>query len=665
MRRSWRRFVAAGVVAAAVFIAYSSSLLNGFVGDDHIYIENNPFVRDPANLRLLVDPKFYLEKHGILLSSRPVFLASLMIDRALWGAVPAGYHATNVALHAANSVWVFALASALALPPPAPLWAGIFFAVHPIQTEAVDVVSFRPDLLAAFFLFFALWLYVRARGKRPPGVAALIVSSAALYGLGLLSKEMAATLPLLVVLVEVFFPEPKGRRGRLAGALAAYGVVACGYLGFWIPRFRYSDARVGGALSALLDRWAAPFWPSPGQDWSRLAPGRARVFAPISWEWSALHADRRAWVLTVIKSLAQELRLLVWPSPLVADRAPWVARHWADLGVLPWLEALLAVAVFASLGRRRAPAAAFGAAWCLTTLLPVSNVIPLYNPVAERYLYLVAAGAAFSAAWAVARLARGRGEGVKNRVYLAAALLAAVCVWRVRARSAQWRDDRAIHLETPAGAPQNATASFARGGLLADEGRFAEAAEEYRTAVGRNPGFAEGWLGLGAAYGGLGAEAESRASYEKALELSRGNPFLPYACFAYGAHLTRDGDKAQAERMYERAVSLEPRYVEAWVNLGALLRDEGKSRRSRECYLKAVSLADPGDGVPDYSYGLLLEKMGRSSEAAREFQAALARDASMKPAHLGLSRVYARLGRRREAAREFALGSIVVESRAK
>ena len=234
-----RHLWAVGLILGAVFFAYSNSPRNGFVWDDHIYVENNPFVRDPANLKLLFDARFYRGTHEVLMGSRPVVLGSLLVDRALWGASPAGYHATNILIHSANSVWIYALGCALGLPPPLPFWAAMFFGLHPAQTEAVDGVSLRGDLLAAFFVLSALWVFLWSRGRKLRTTLACAAASAALFGLGLLSKEMAASLPLLVVLAEVYFPAPQGRRRRLGAALAAYALVACAFAGFWSVRFRY------------------------------------------------------------------------------------------------------------------------------------------------------------------------------------------------------------------------------------------------------------------------------------------------------------------------------------------------------------------------------------------------------------------------------------------
>ncbi|MBI3553929.1 MAG: tetratricopeptide repeat protein [Elusimicrobia bacterium] len=632
-----RHLWAVGLIVGAVLAVYSNALRNGFVGDDHVYIETNRFVQNPGNLKILADPRYYLGSHEVLAGSRPVYLASLMADRAVWGGDPAGYHATSVLIHAANSAWVYALCATLELAPPLPLLAGLLFGLHPIQTEAVDAVSFRADPLAAFFVFAALWVYLRARGRQGAKSLLCTAASALLYCLGLLSKEMAATLPALALLVELYFPSRPHRRERLAWALGAYAFVACGYAGFWAARYRAVPAPAGSGLRTAVDRFAAAMPTAPGQGHFNLGVGKGHFFHP-TWEWSGLFADTSAATWTMIKALAGYFRLLLWPDPLVVDRAPVLVRGWHEGGPLLCLAALILAALYAVLMRRRDPPSAFGAAWCLTALLPVSDIIPLYNPVAERYVYLVTAGAALAGASLLARLCRLREARAARAAWVGAGLLVAASGLRTHARNRDWRDDKALLLPA-ARAPQSSKSSVLRAGLMEEDGRPADAIREYETALRLHPGLVEAWLGLGRSYGALGDIPRAMSCHERALALA---PQNPVSRFAYAAFLSRIGKTARAEELYRQALALEPGYVEAWVNLGALYRETRRYRQARACYEKAVGLAAPGDPLPQYSYAMLLEKMGDLKGADAHYRAALEQDASFESARTRLSRLGAR-----------------------
>lgn len=620
-------FLAPGLIVAATLLVYSNSLRNGFTWDDHAMIVENPFVADPANLRHLLDPRYYTGAHAVVAGTRPVFVGSLLIDRALWGADPAGYHLTSVLLHAANGVGLYCVASAL-LGGPAPLLAGLLFSLHPIGTEAVDAVSFRSDLLAALFVLAGLGLYLRARAASGRRALAWLGASAACYALGLLSKEMAATLPLLALLVEFCFPEPRNRGRRVSAALAAYAAVALAYLAFWAPRFGYGPTmNPAGRLAATLGlRPAAGSLPIEG-------PRRARHFAPSPSPWAELNEDRGLRLRAAACAFADYFRWLAFPAVLVADRAPRLAASWTEAGAAASLVLLFGLALGTVLLLRLHPAGGFGPAWCLLTLIPVSGILPLYNPVAERYLYLVSAGFALWLAWA---LGEGLGDG-RRRPLLVLCAAIVLCGYAVgtHLRNRDWKSDATLFLRAPSPA-LSPRALYTRALLLWEQGDLAGGDRELEEALLRHPRFAEGWLALGASRSRAGRRAEAQAAYEKALELAPGNAVMS---FAFADFLAKTGRPERATALYRAALERDPAYLEAWVNLAALYRDRKDYEEAKRCYREAVALAGP-DPVPLFSYGLLLERLGERTEAEAMFGASAARG-GYAPAQAAVKRLRA------------------------
>ncbi len=625
-----RRFWPIALILAAVVLTYSNTLKNGFVLDDHVLIEQNPFVQDPANLRRLLDPRFYTQAHAVLAGNRPVLLASLLIDRALWGENPGGYHLTNILLHAANSLWVYILAAALNPGVFVPLIAALIFGLHPVQTEAINGVSFRADLLAAFFVFPGLWAFLKSRESRHRKSIALAAVSAGLYALGLLSKEMAASLPLLALLVELYFPRPQDRKPRLAWALALYAAVAAAYAGYWAPRFRYAGLAENSALWAAVDRAAAAMPAAPA---SAPLPGtrRSRVFPSSPPPWTILYEDRGVWLWTTSKTFAGYVRLLVYPDEFIADRFPDLASGWRApraAGSLALLGLLILAAV---LLRGRRPLAGFGLAWFFIALIPVAGILPLFNPVAERYLYLVTPGFALALAGALDLLRRD----AKSRLGmggLAAFLLAGYAV-RSHARNSDWKDEEALFFGAIAPEALSPRARFIRAGVRRRQGRLGEAAFELDEALRRHPLYAEAWLMRGLTLSELGRPGDARPCFTNALERDGKNPAFR---FAYALFLGRVGDAAGAAAQYRAALELEPGYLQAWVNLAALHRDRGENKEARRCYEKALSLAGR-DPVPFYSYALLLERLRERGRAAELYRAALERDPGYEAARRNLA----------------------------
>ena len=213
-------------------LLYAVTLRNGFVLDDKVLILHDPRMGSLAN--------FFHVRAGELV----VRYWSLLLDSAIWGAHPPGFHLTNLLLHAATGLALFAWLRALmgrtggsgaaeaatraerkrrrpAGPAPAPLgltwgdWAAlggsVLFVVHPMQTEAVAGVTHRKELLAALFTVLALWRSLgqeaRAGGADDPGAGRTFLRSlevGAYLALAVFAKAPAVVFFPLVLLQDLW-----------------------------------------------------------------------------------------------------------------------------------------------------------------------------------------------------------------------------------------------------------------------------------------------------------------------------------------------------------------------------------------------------------------------------------------------------------------------------
>jgi hypothetical protein len=126
--------------------------------------------------------------------------------------------------------------------------------------------------------------------------------------------------------------------------------------------------------------------------------------------WSAIYLDWKLRIFTIVNVLAGYLRDLLLPVALRSDYNPPVIRTFT--GALPGFFTTAAAGLSAFLLRRRAPLAVFGILFVFTALLPVLNIIPIYNIKADRYLYLPLIGLALVSAAAAAAFAGGKAERV-------------------------------------------------------------------------------------------------------------------------------------------------------------------------------------------------------------------------------------------------------------
>ena len=184
-------WLAAGVVAAAALAAFLPALRGGFVWDDQANLVVNPIYRHlgPRQLEWMFTT-FFMGPY------QPLSWLSYWLDFQLWTMNPAGYHLTNLVLHAANAAVFFFIAKRLL--PEDSRWtaalAGLFFAVHPLRVESVAWITERRDVLSGFFYLLAVLLYLQDRTRA--ALAAFVCS--------LLSKGIGITLPLVLLVLDAY-----------------------------------------------------------------------------------------------------------------------------------------------------------------------------------------------------------------------------------------------------------------------------------------------------------------------------------------------------------------------------------------------------------------------------------------------------------------------------
>jgi len=135
---------------------------------------------------------------------RPLYVLSLYIDRVIWGANSFGYHLSNLLLHTGNVLLVYYLAFQIFQYRFIALAAGFLFLLHPIHSMSMFWISGRTDMLCALFILSAFILFARYyhTGNRKYYLFSLLA-----FLLALFSKEMAFSLPLLVIGYVLIFDE--------------------------------------------------------------------------------------------------------------------------------------------------------------------------------------------------------------------------------------------------------------------------------------------------------------------------------------------------------------------------------------------------------------------------------------------------------------------------
>ena len=441
----WRAALLVVLVAVGTF---ANSVLNGFAYDDNTILEGNPVVTEGRVFDALTSPYWPQVVNGAGLY-RPVTLSSFALEWRLWNGHPAGFHLVNLAVHTAVSLLVFLLILEVSATLPALVGAALF-AAHPVHSEAVANVVGRAELYSALFVLGACLIFWKGRGLSSPRRVARLLGIGALYMVGLGSKEMAATLPALLVLMALF----RSEKGRITDRVRTD-----------LPIFLLT----GALLAAFM-----------GARFLMLGSFSGEEPAPALM---GLSAGQR--VLTSLAVWPQYFRLLVFPLDLVVDYAPAVlfpALTWGPDVVLGLFMILSAATATIFLWPRER-LVAFGIAWFGIAILPVTNLlIPTGVLLAERTLYLPSVGLAFVVAGVVSWVARERRTSL-SMLLVAAGVLCGGFMVRTVLRNPSWMSTFTMLTTLGEEHPESFMAIRARARGLDNVGEFDEAERYYQTAL--------------------------------------------------------------------------------------------------------------------------------------------------------------------------------------
>ena len=208
-------------VTIATVLAYARTLSFEFVWDDVLLVARSQRLREWSSLPTVLASHFWSEVHEGSHYYRPLVSLSYFLDLHVWGLNPFGFHLTNLLAHLATALAVLMLTRRLTGNLLAASIAGVAFALHPIHTESVAFISGRTDVLSTLLFLLALLGYARWRDGR--GALALAGSLAAFF-LALTAKEVAVTLPLILVLWDLLVTPGDG--GARADAEPRFGPLA-------------------------------------------------------------------------------------------------------------------------------------------------------------------------------------------------------------------------------------------------------------------------------------------------------------------------------------------------------------------------------------------------------------------------------------------------------
>jgi protein O-mannosyl-transferase len=505
------------VLALAILAVFWQVHQFDFVNlDDDKYVTQNAYVRSGITLNGLC----WAFSTTYAQYWHPVTWLSLMFDYQLYGLNAGGYHVTNLIVHILSTLLLFGLFNRMT----GEIWKSAFvaalFALHPLRVESVAWVAKRRDILCIFFSILTLCLYVYYTEKPVIKRYLLVFFS---FALALMSKPMAVTLPLVMILLDYW---PLGRFQAKQGNAV-----------FWQSREKISFFILSGAFSIIT----LHAHHDPSMDhfsfYSRLAN------AIVSF---AMYLEKTFWPhnLTVLQMFSAQLPVgqVLYSSLLI-----------------------IIVSVFVMTARKRFPYLFVGWLWYAITILPTLGIVQFgHLAISDHHTYLPSIGIAVGMAWGIPLLFPG--EGMRGKILFPAGIsvvaILAVLTWQ---QCGYWKNTVELLNRTCLLTEKNYMAHNNLASALAEKGKMEEAIDNYNKAIRIKPDLYVSYSGRGLAYDRLGQDQRAVEDYNHAILLK---PDYAEAYFNRGNSYDELGRYQQAINDYNEAIRLNPSYMRAYNNRG-------------------------------------------------------------------------------------------------
>ncbi len=593
-----RSLILAFLVCIITILVYLPALQNDFVNwDDDVYVYKNIFIQsiDPGFLKWM----FSFEDAMWV----PLTKLSHALNYAVWGLDPMGHHLTNILLHGFNAFLVVLIAVRLMMGPSYEDGAafakraliaggvtGILFGIHPLRVESVVWVTERKDVLSGFFVLLSLLYYIKFTAVSIKNrIRTYYLFSLVFFLMALMSKPMVVTLPVVLILLDIYPLE------RLRFDLALKSQLRV--LAEKIPFI---------ALSVTLS-----------------------IVTILSYEYKGImvtesEVDLMDRLLVAVQSLSFYLYKMVWPVDLVP-----IYPYPSEISIITLeyagpLILVMGITAFCIYSWKRQKVWSVVWVYYIVTLLPVLGIIKFGAfAAADRYTYLpglgpmLLAGLGVSWLWRKAEVKHNKSVLRKSSIIIVFVLFFSLLASTTLKQILIWKDsltlwNRQLALYSSHLAYNN------RGNVYRKSGKYQKALADYNKAIELDPEYKLAYNNRGIVYLGSEKYQEALADYNKAIEL---DPEYKLAYNNRGNVYLKSGKYQKALADYNKAIELAYEYVSPYNNRGYAFSILGRYQEAIVNYNKAIEL-DPGYSLAYKNRGMLYMKMGDDNKANEDFRSA-------------------------------------------
>lgn len=656
--------LAVSLISLLSVLIYSNTFHAEFQFDDRPNIVNN------AKAHLYALSMQGLKK--VFSESRPVARLSIALNYHYGHLNVFGYHVVNIFLHVATAVaFYFLILATLRLPTlvarygrvpdRVALIGSLLWAVHPVQTQAVDLVVQRMTLMMALFSLLALLCYVGARRSTGARRIALYGLSLLLILLGLGSKENAAIVPFLILLYEIYFISNFrwNTIRRILFLFAVYFLIVLLFIGFVSLKLQPGD------WEAMMGVFTAKYIQGP---------------------YTLSFGER---FITECRIMIYYLSLLALPHPdrLILDYDFPISYSIFDpVSTLPSLLFVIGSILFAFFMARKFPLVSFCILWFYGSLA-IESVFLKLDLLYEHRLYLpsmaimVLVAAGIEKMWLIAEsdLSWLWRKGLAGAGVVMVLLL---CLWTYE-RNAVWRTAETLWEDNVKKTPGNARVHHSLSVAYSHQGKFEMALKESQEALRLRPTYTEARVNLAylhqmrgdldlaveeyqaalksepkwyLALNNLGAIYYNKRQLPEAIELFQraiaANPMGGGAHFALGIAYSANNQIDLAIRELEETLRLNPFHRSAYASLVELYKDQGQLQKAIEIYERAAALDTQLRQSPD-RMEVTLRRAGQRPQAAVQDKPFAQSDSSSPQIEYELALSFHQEGRWAEAIQRY------------
>jgi len=554
----------------AVATTYSNGVHAPFIFDDSTSIDGNPsihklwpLVGNAENPGPLNPPR------DLPTSGRPLVNITLALNYHFGRLNPVGYHLFNIAVHVLSTLLLWATMKRIlqldflkgrftSAAEPLAFLVALLWALHPLQTETVEYITQRTELMVGFFYLAVLYCSLRYWSAEccSRQITWLVLATLACWT-GMACKEVMVTVPVIVLLLQRTFIS-RSFSSALRNSWPLYLGLFASWFFLWALN---SDAPRAGSAGFYLGLPAYVWWFT-----------QAKVF----------------WMY---------MKLVIWPWPLLIHYEMEYMRTFSQ--AWPWLLASIPVgiAILVMFYRRKA-VGLIGA--CVLIILSPTLIVPIPTEVAaERRMYLPSAALVSLLVaccyWLVQQatispVSSHRTPNARAPVFVAAFLAVALGLiwsWIDVTRLATFQDPITLWQVAATVQPNNFLAHNNWAIALSDAGRAQEAIEQFRIALQLKPNEAESHSNLGSALMQAGRPLEAIQEHQQALQLKPTNGEFHNNL---GLALMSVGQYPEAVKQFQDAVKYKTDYFNARNNLGNALRRAGQLQEAIDQYKLALQI---------------------------------------------------------------------------